>query len=319
PTTEIPTRWPAWYRDIVAARIATIEARRDLALIERPECKRRWATEPWEKRERDALRTWLLDRCEDPDLWFALRDGMRQPRTLTVNQLADQFRDDTDLLDVATLYAADHLGKRDVPLAQILDAVIADQHVPYLAALRYTDSGLRKRAEWEHVWDLQRQEDRTGQRLDIPVPPKYGSGDFRKHSYWSARGKLDVPKERFLSYPDAGPDSDQTILLGWAGWNHADQAQALVNLINDRTAQAGWDTTRLTPLLAGLAELMPWIHQWHNHDDPDWGGNPAEEYQTYLDDQRTHHHLTEDDLHTWRPAPTRRGRKAAGTATKEKR
>jgi hypothetical protein len=310
PVTEIPSHWPEWYRDIVQARIDIIEKRRDLALIERPECKRRWASQPWEKKEAEALRTWLLDRCEDENLWFALRDGVRQPRTLTVSQLADQFRDDPDMHSVAQLYATDHLGKRDLTLAQVLEQIVADQHVPYLAALRYKDTGLRKREQWEHVWDLQRQEDRDGTRLDIPVPPKYGSGDFRKTSYWSQRGKLDVPKERFISYPDANPDADPTLLLGWAGWDHKDQAQALVNLVNDRTEQAGWTTERLTAPLAGLAELMPWVRQWHGKYDADWGGTPAEEYQAYLDEQRARHQLTEQDLRAWRPAPSARGRKA---------
>ncbi|MFJ8916057.1 BREX-2 system adenine-specific DNA-methyltransferase PglX [Amycolatopsis sp. NPDC102389] len=308
PITEIPAHWPSWYREIVQARIDTIEKRRDIALIERPECKRRWSTEPWEKKEAEAVRTWLLDRCERRDLWFGLRDGFENPRTLTVNQLADAFRSDTDMHAVAQLYATDHLAKPDLTLAQVLERVVADQHVPYLAALRYKDSGLSKRAQWEEVWEQQREEDRTGQRLDIPVPPKYSSADFRKTSYWSQRGKLDVPKERFISYPGANPDSDPTLLLGWAGWDHKDQAQALVNLVNDRTTEAGWDTARLTPLLAGLAEVMFWVHQWHGEEDEEWGGIPADEYQAFLDEQRTKHQLAEDDLKTWRPEPARRGR-----------
>jgi hypothetical protein len=309
PITEIPAHWPESYRQIVQKRIETIERRKDIALIERPECKRRWATVPWEKKERDALETWLLDRCEDKDLWFALRDGETQPRTLTVSQLADLLRADDDVNTVAQLYAADHLGKRDLPLAAILEHVIADQHVPYLAAMRYKDTGLRKRAQWEAVWELQREEDRTGQCLDIAVPPKYTSADFRKVSYWRHRGKLDVPKERFISYPDASPDADPTLLLGWAGWDHKDQAQALVNLVNDRTEQAGWGPDKITPPLAGLAELMPWIHQWHAGYDDDWGGDPAEDYQTYLDDQRAKHQLTVDALTAWRPTASTRGRK----------
>jgi hypothetical protein len=305
--TEISARWPKWYRQIVQARIDTIENRRDIALIERPECKRRWASEPWEKKEAEALRTWLLDRCERRDLWFGMRDGFRQPRTLTVNQLADQFRDDSDMHAVAQLYGTDHLGKRDLTLAQVLERVIADQHVPYLAALRYKDTGLRKRAQWENVWEQQRDEDLIGERLDIPVPPKYTSADFRKTSYWSQRGKLDVPKERFISYLNANPDSDPTLLLGWAGWDHKDQAQALVNLVNDRTTDAGWETDRLTPLLAGLAEIMPWVRQWHGEEDEEWGGVPADEYETFLDERRAQHLLTEDDLTHWRPATASRG------------
>jgi hypothetical protein len=105
PITDIPGHWPEWYRQIVQARIDIIERRKDIALIERPECKRRWASVPWEKKEAEALRSWLLDCCETEDLWFSLRDGMKQPRTLTVSQLADQFRDDADMNSVAQLYA----------------------------------------------------------------------------------------------------------------------------------------------------------------------------------------------------------------------
>lgn len=273
--------------------------------------QRRWSAEPWEKREKAALRTWLLDRCEDPALWFSLREGVKQPLTLIVNQLADAVSSDADFNSVASLYASNHLNKPDLPLGQVLADVIADEHVPYLAAMRYKDPGLRKRAQWEEVWEQQRKEDRTGQRLDIPVPPKYSSADFLKHSYWSHRGKLDVPKERFISYLEAGPEADPTILLGWAGWDHKDQAQALINLIEDRTEQSGWDTERLTPLLAGLHEVMPWVRQWHGEYDAEWESVPAEDCDAFLEEQMGKHRLSATDLKAWRPVKRVRGRKAA--------
>ncbi|KRV48659.1 DNA methylase [Wenjunlia vitaminophila] len=311
PITEVPAHWPDWYRDIVQARIDVIESRKDIALIERPECKRRWSAEPWEKKEKAALRTWLLDRCEDASLWFALREGVRQPRTLTVSQLADGLRDDADINSVAQLYAADHMGKPDLPLAGVLAEVIADEHVPYLAAMRYKDTGLRNREQWEHVWELQREEDRTGKRLDIPVPPKYKSSDFRKPSYWSHRGKLDVPKERFISYLESGPEADPTVLLGWAGWDHKDQAQALINLIVDRAERDGWSTHRIAPLLAGLQEVMPWVRQWHGEFDPEWESVPADDCEAFLEEQMAKHQVSQRDLKAWRPEKTTRGRKKA--------
>lgn len=285
PITELPTHWPADYRAVVECRIALIESRSDLALIERPECKRRWATTPWAKKEADALRTWLLDRTESEDLWYALREGFRQPRPLTINQLADRLRADDDFTSVASLYAA-HLGNPDMPLERVLADILDAEHVPYLAALRYKESGLRKRAQWERTWELQREEDRTGARLDIPVPPKYTSADFVKHSYWGNRGKLDVPKERFIGYPSASPDADPTLLLGWAGWDHKDQAQALVNLVNDRSAQLAWGADKIAPLLTGLAEILPWIKQWHGEYDEELGGIPAEDFEAFLNEQR---------------------------------
>ncbi|MET9580006.1 BREX-2 system adenine-specific DNA-methyltransferase PglX [Streptomyces massasporeus] len=311
PVTEIPAHWPDWYREIVQSRIDIINSRKDIALIERPECKRRWAAEPWEKKERAALRNWLLDRCEKPELWYEVREGLKRPRPMTVNYLADQLGTDEDVTAVAALYASDHLGKPDLPLAQILTEVIADEHVPYLAAMRYKDPGLRKRAQWEEVWRQQREEDRTGQRLDIPVPPKYTSADFARASYWSHRGRLDVPKERFTSYPEAGPDSDSTLMLGWAGWDHKDQAQALFELLAARTTRDGWSSERIVPLLAGLHEVMPWVKQWHGEYDDEWGDVPADELEAEYENQLRKHQVGVEELKAWRPVRKTRGRNAA--------
>ncbi|WUU76823.1 BREX-2 system adenine-specific DNA-methyltransferase PglX [Streptomyces microflavus] len=313
PTTDIPADWPDAYKKVVQARLDLIESHKDIRLIERPEYKRRWSTEPWEKREAAALRTWLLDAAERKDLWFEERNEFTSPRPLTVSQLADTLRHDEDVQSVAALYAADHLGKRDASLATVLAAVIEPEHVPYLSVLRYKETGLRKRAQWEQAWEQQREEDRTGQRLDIAVPPKYTGADFLKHSYWSNRGKLDVPKERFISYPDASTDNDQSLLLGWAGWNHREQAEALANLVHDRVEKDGWakEDPRFVPLLAGLQEAMPWVHQWYDEFDAEWDGNPAEEFQSALNLGRTDRHLSEADLRAWRPEKKRGGRRKA--------
>lgn len=310
PTTEIPD-WPEAYRKVVQARLDIIELNKDIQLLERPEYKRRWSTEPWKKREAAALRAWLLDAAERKDLWFEERDDYIAPRTLSVFQLADALRHDEDVDAVRKLYAADHLDTPEASLATVLAAVIEAEHVPYLAALRYKEPGLRKREQWEHVWEQQREEDRTGERLDIKVPPKYTGADFLKHSYWSNRGKLDVPKERFVSYPGASTDNDPSLLLGWAGWNHRDQAEALVNLLIDRSSVDGWslEDPRFVPLLAGLQEIMPWVRQWYDADDEEWGANPAQEFQTALNRGSVDRNLSQDDLRAWRPEKKRGGRK----------
>ena len=75
------------------------------------------------------------------------------------------------------------------------------------------------------TWKLQRRED-VGEKVGkIPVPSRYKQGDFQEAAYWRNRGKLDVPNERFISYP--GASRDGTLLLGWAGWDQLQQAQAL--------------------------------------------------------------------------------------------
>jgi hypothetical protein len=192
--------------------------------------------------------------------------------------------------------------------------------VPFLPVYRYKPAGLRKRTDWQHVWSLQRREDAIAAELgkdvthpdvrvkvkeelgDIPVPPKYGSGDFLRTSYWRHRGKLDVPKERFISYPAATRDGDGSLLLGWAGWDQREQAQALAVLITQRHTEDGWAPDRLTPLLAGLDELLPWITQWHSEIDPNFGASPAEIYQGFLDSQLAELNIARNDLSQWKPA-----------------
>ena len=301
PRTEIPAHWPPAYRELVERRIALIEERPDLALIERPECKRRWATKPWEEQEKEALRDWVLDRLEAPSLWS---DPQGRPQPQSVSQLADRVRHDPDLLSVLELL----VGRPDYQLTAELARLLADQAVPFLAAYRYTESGLRKRAEWEQVWALQRREDAGELVGPIPVPPRYKPADFTRTSYWQQRGKLDVPKERFVAYPGAERDTDPAAVYGWAGWDHLEQARALATLVLHRSQQDGWTGDRLRPLLAGIAELEPWLHQWHHDPDPEYGGSPADYLSAFLDQQLGEVGCTRQELARWQPEAVRRGR-----------
>jgi hypothetical protein len=310
PITEAPGHWPAAYRELVERRIAAIEERRDIALIERPECKRRWATDPWPDQERRALRAWLLDRLERERLWS---DPQGRPRARSVAQLAGDLAHDAEFQDVLALYA----GSRDCDLATELGRLLDEESVPFLGACRYTDAGLRKRADWERVWELQRREDAGDEVGRIPVPPRYAQADFARASYWRWRGKLDVPKERFIAYPGAERDGDRSPVYGWAGWDHLRQAQAIATLVLDRSHRDGWTAERLTPLLAGLAELEPWLRQWHAAPDPAYSGPPADYMAAFLDAQLAEHGLTRQQLAAWRPE-RRRGpgggrRRAKGT------
>jgi hypothetical protein len=308
PVTEIPQHWPAVYRDLVERRIALIESHPYIRLLEQPEYKRRWAAEPWEKQEERALRGWLLDRLEDKRFWFD-RTGRPAPRSIA--HLADDVARDPDLVSVLALWE----GRPDLPVTASLQKLLADEAVPYLAAYRYKDTGLRKREAWEHTWALQRREDRGDNVGTIPVPPKYASADFVRKEYWAHRGKLDVPKERFILYPDAGRRTDPTPVLGWAGWDHAQQALALETLIQQRETE-GWDDKDLIPLVAGLAELLPWVEQWHTDKEPFYGGvSPAEFFREQLDDRARQVERTREQLAAWRPEPARRGRARKASST----
>ncbi|MDK1343794.1 BREX-2 system adenine-specific DNA-methyltransferase PglX [Streptomyces sp. 378] len=303
PTAEIPAHWPAPYREIVQKRIDAIESNRAIGMVERPEYKRRWATEGWDALQEKALRSWLLDRMENRDHWF---DENGQPTILTLSRLTDGLSRDEDFVSVATLYAP----RKE--LAKVVAELISDEHVPFLSTLRYKPSGLKKRADWEEVWDLQRKEDAAPDepakrkiRDSIPVPPKYTSADFLRPSYWRARGKLDVPKERFISYGQTNAATPE--LYGWAGWDHQEQAQALATYFTNTALS----TEEITPFLAGLLELQPWLSQWHNESDMLYSGSPADFFAGYRQQKQGEHGLTDDDLRNWRPPAATRGRRAA--------
>jgi hypothetical protein len=293
PITEIPDDWPDDYKELVQKRLDLIASDPFIGLLERPEYKRRWNSPNFDDLLPGALRDYILDKLEEPALW-ADASG---PGVLSVAQLADRVRGDSDLVEAVRLLR----DAVEIDLTKALGKLLADESVPFLAAYCFKDSGMRKRAEWEAVWDLQRRED-AGETVSIPVPPKYGSGDFRKTSYWKARGKLDVPKERFISYPGAERPGDSSMVIGWAGWDHLDQARALARLIVERTQGEGISPEQVLPLVAGLVELEPWLHQWHADPDAAFGGmSPATFITGFIDSQLAALGATRTDAKAWRP------------------
>lgn len=157
PVTVIPAHWPQDYARLVEKRIALIESDRNIALIESFNCKRRWESPSWESLEQTALRDWLLARLETERYWPRATAELS-----TTYKLSELARQDADFVQVAALYA----GHADVDLAQLIAELVQAESVPLPGQLRYTDSGLRKRVQWEDTWDLQRQEDAISQELD---------------------------------------------------------------------------------------------------------------------------------------------------------
>ncbi|MFF9478339.1 BREX-2 system adenine-specific DNA-methyltransferase PglX [Streptomyces sp. NPDC014733] len=308
PITEIPSRWPDDYRALVQKRIDVIESNRAIGMIERPEYKRRWATEGWDSMRQKALKSWLLDRIEDRSYWF---DANGNPTVTTLARLTEALSADEDFTSVADLYAP----RQD--LAKTVRDLLSEEHVPFVSALRYKPAALKKRADWEHVWDLQREEDAAPDepakrkiRERTPVPPKYTSADFLKPSYWRARGKLDVPKERFVSYGTVNAQSPE--LYGWAGWDHLEQSLALASYIQT----TGLGSEEIVPFLAGLLELQPWLDQWYGEYDAEFGASPAAEILAFRQQKQGELGLTDDTLRAWRPAPATRAKKAAAPKKK---
>jgi hypothetical protein len=358
PVTEIPAHWPAAYRRVVERRIALIESDKSIGLIERPEYKRRWNAPAWHTLEQDALREALLARLEAPALWPATPD--QPPQLTTTRRLADAVQQhDPAFMALAALYT----GHPDFDPAALVADLVAAESVPALPVQRYTDTGLRKRAQWQATWALQRREDRiqaevadnaddwrrelatqarerfgsdttdaarawidkalaaeiatqTAERQEaevgrIPVPPKYQSKDFLKADLWRLRGGLDVPKERWTSYPGCERGADGSLPVAWAGWNHLQQATAVAGYFLDMKDTEGWPPERLQPLLAALDELVPWLQQWHNAIDPDFGERMGDYYAAFVRDEARALGFTLEELRGWQPVVVakKRGRK----------
>jgi hypothetical protein len=316
PITEVPLHWPERYRHVVQQRIELIEtgkiqgqdvANLNIALIERPEYKRRWNSPQWIDMEQAALRSWLLARLELPIYWPTSAD--QPPQLTSTSRLADAARLDADFMQMAELYA----GHADFDPSQLVAQLVVSESVPFLPSLRYTEAGLRKRTQWEDTWAMQRREDAGEAVGNIPVPPKYKSTDFLKTDVWRLRGGLDVPKERWISYPGCERGADGSLVIAWAGWDHLKQATAIASYYLDMKDSEGWPPERLQPLLAGLLELVPWLEQWHNEVDPVYGERMGHYYKGFVSEEARAQGFTLDDLKAWKPAvaATHRGRRRA--------
>jgi hypothetical protein len=125
---------------------------------------------------------------------------------------------------------------------------------------------------------------------------------FRKVSYWKARGKLDVPKERFTSFIGAGRPGDTSLVIGWAGWDHLEQARGLARVIVERSQDEGVTSELMLPLIAGLVELEPWLHQWYSDPDALFGGaSPAVFFTGFIESQLASIGASRADAVAWRP------------------
>lgn len=323
--TELPAHWPDDYRKLVENRLKAIEQNQWIKLVEQPEYKRRWSLDSWEDRLRVAARNWLLKQCEN----FCPRAELQ-----TCAQLADRLRHNDDVLRVAEAYCDSDL----VDLQALVCELLEGDSVPQMAAARLKSEAIPKVRAWQETWEKQRLEDaidahhgvagslsdidakdpekqaawelakaraeldKQRQVGEIAVPPQYKPTDFRKPSYWSLRGKLDVPKERFFSLPGCEKGGDSTLVIGWAGLNYLQRAQAIAAWYLDRKDGEGWEAERLMPMLVSLDELIPWLKQWHNEVDPEFGERMGDYYEGFLLEELRNLEITRADLLRWQPA-----------------
>jgi len=173
-------------------------------------------------------------------------------------------------------------------------------------------AGVDVQAVEEHADRLiaQEQAERKREKIGpIPVPPKYGKADFHSQDFWRLRNGLDVPKERFVSFPGCHRDADGSLVVTWAGYDHLARARAIAAYYLERKEADGWSSERLVPLLAGLIELLPWLRQWHNEYEPTTGERMGDYFAVFVNEEARSLGKTEAAVAAWQPAAVpRRGR-----------
>jgi len=290
---------------LLRARMRAIQSNQNLRVIEQPQYKHRWTLPDVTGEALRGVTDWAL---------AALERALSNVAVVSASRAAiDWLRlEPSRAAEALTLY----LGGDAIGWCR---QAFAKDAVPFLAALRHTEVGLEKRALWELVWNAQRCEDRGEAGSSISPPPKYDQKDFRGANYFTLRGKLDVPKERFISYPGCESDEDKEPVYGWAGWDHLQRAVALAGLYQDRKQREGWSKDRLLPMLAGLLELLPWLKQWHHDPSADLGGErPSDQFEAFLNAECAEHGFTQDHLRAWRPPAKVRGGGKKSRKSKER-
>lgn len=216
PLAKLPPEASPILAERVEARRRRIRANAMLGLLENANCKRRWSIPDYDAEEQAALASWLADQIERN---LSERSG----RPCTLAQLTTALESDARAQAVAELLA----GRKDYSLAELIaEAVYADS-VPNHPFHIFKPSGLEKRNAWERTWEEQRKED-AGLLASPEVPPKYTQGDFLKPECFRLRGKLDVPKERFIEFTEEPGRGGGETLYGWARWPPVERVKALL-------------------------------------------------------------------------------------------
>jgi hypothetical protein len=215
PLTALPKEASAALQKRVEARRARTAATPALALIETANFKRRWYKPDYAEQERVALTEWLADRVEQA--------AKARTQAFSLEQLVANLQDDARVLAVCEVLT----GRKDFSLSQLVASALQGDAVPSHRFHVYKPAGLVKREVWERTWADQRRED-AGEKVTPEVPPAYGSVDFLKPEFWRLRGKLDVPKERFIAFTEVPGRAGAETLYGWAGWTAQQRVKAIL-------------------------------------------------------------------------------------------
>ncbi|MFC1482366.1 BREX-2 system adenine-specific DNA-methyltransferase PglX [Myxococcota bacterium] len=305
PTTDVPDVYDAETRNRITHRMDVLRSDETLSLLESPEYKRKWEPISFGDELNSAALAWLSCRLEE----------IASARTLpaTSQQLASAVQGDSRFLAVGGILQE----RRDVDVAGLVRRILIADGVGNHPSHVYTASGLAKRRVWEDAWELQRRED-AGERIDeIPVPPDYSQGsrgkstDFLKKEYWTLRGKLDVPKERFIVFTEVPGRERADTLYGWAGWTPLQRLKAIL-AVDEELEDGGVPLADRIALLDSAWRLLPDVA----HENPGAASRLKAELQSLVGTEGPSEEMLED----WRnrfPPPGGRGSRTNGKTTKK--
>lgn len=243
PLSALPETASSEHRKRVEGRSIRTGRTPALTLIETANFKRRWYKPDYATQEREALALWLAGRVEDV--------ATARTSAFVVEQCVPSLQDDPRVLAVCEVLS----GRKDFSLSLLVAEALRGDAVPSHRFHVYKASGLVKREVWERTWADQRRED-AGDKVTPDVPPAYGTGDFLKPEYWQLRGKLDVPKERFIAFTEVPGRAGVETLFGWVGWA-ATQRLKVILAIDEELEDAAVPLADRIGLLDSAWRLLP--------------------------------------------------------------
>jgi hypothetical protein len=119
-----------------------------------------------------------------------------------------------------------------------------------------------------------------------------------------------MPKERWGSFTQCEGE-DQSLVVAWAGYDHLQMAKAISAYFAEVQEKGGSEDPRLVPLLGCLLELVPWLKQWHNDLDPEFGYRLGDYFESFVEEEARTLGMTVSDIRSWQPPKKSTQRKAS--------